>query len=165
MNLLTYIIILLVSFLGLLVGVILSSITSEEIRHASKYLRYINLVLAPIILLTATYKLSKIYSLLLAIILFIVLIVLRDKYDDKWIYSGMGLMLCIAVISQELFNAAILIFIYSMSISTINSSKYMKNNQKMLSPSNIKIMKNIFCKYSWYLVTGILFFVIFSYIL
>jgi hypothetical protein len=165
MNLLTYVIILFVSFFGLLMGMILSSITFEEIRHASKYLKYINLILAPIIVLTATYKISKIYSLLLAIILLAMLLVLRNKYDDKWIYSGMGLMLYISVISQEVFNVAILIFIYGISISTINSSKHLKNNQKTFSLQNITFMKNILIKYSYYLVIGILSFAIFTYVL
>jgi hypothetical protein len=167
MEFLIYLLVLIASFLGLLIGIIISNMTIEEITHAAKYLKHLNVLLVPLIMFLATFKISIIYSIIFSSIMFIALIIFRKKYDDAWTYAGMGAILYVAMNSKEMLNIIVLIFIYGISIATINASTHFKkkvNGQIKLS-ENISLVKKILSKYSYFLFVGIIFFVIFSYIL
>jgi len=155
------------SFLGLLIGIIISNIAIEEITHASKYLKFLNIILVPIIVLLATFQINRLYSIIFASIILITLIISRKKYNDAWIYASMSALLYVATISQELLDVASLIFVYGISIATINASTHFKKkiNRQARFKENVLLIKKIFCKYSYYLIIGIIFFVVFSYIL
>ena len=162
-----YLAVLFISFLGLIVGIELSSMAAEEIKHASKYLKYLNMLLPSMIILAATYRLNKLYSIIFAVIIMIVILLLRKRNNDAWIYSSMSALLYVSVMSEQTFNVAIIIFIYGISISTVNASKRWKNkNHAQITRSEnktfiIDTLKNYF----YYLIIGILFFGVFSYIL
>jgi hypothetical protein len=162
-----YLAVLLVSFLGLMIGILVSNMVVEEIANASKYLRYINLIWPPLIVLISTYGLNKIYSILFTIILAIILLIFRKKNNDAWIYSCMSALLYISILSQETLNITIIIFIYGISISTINVAKYFKNKvtTHINRYDNIVLIKDTLKNYSYYLVIGVLFLGIFTYLL
>lgn len=155
------------SFLGLLIGIIISNMAIEEIAHASAYLKYLNIILAPLIVLLATFEINKLYSIIFTTVTLIALIVSRKKYNDTWIYASMGALLYVATTSQELLNVAALIFVYGISIATINASTYFKKkvNGQVKFSENVLLAKKILGKYSYYLLVGIIFFVVFSYVL
>jgi hypothetical protein len=167
MNLLIYLSVLVASFLGLFVGMFISNVSVEEIKKASKYLKYFNIILAPIIILVATFEVHKIYSVIFAGIVLITLIIARNKYNDAWVYAGMGAIIYVSTMSSELLNVAVLIFVYSISIATINASKQFRHqiNGQVKFSENLALAKRILSKYSYYLIIAIAFFVVFSYIL
>jgi hypothetical protein len=167
MELLNYVLLSIVSFLGLLIGILISNMTIEEITHASKYLKYLNLILVPLIVLISTFKINRIYSIIFTSIILITLTITREKYNDAWTYTTMGALLYVATVSQELLQVTTLIFLYGISIATINASTHFKNkiNGQIKFGENIQLIKKILAKYSYYLLVGIIFFVVFSYVL
>lgn len=167
MDVLTYIIMLFLSFCGLIIGIIISNIAVEEITSASKYLKYLNIILVPLIFLIASYSLYNAYSLIFMLIIFVALILLRNRYNDVWTYSCMGALLYISTISHETLNVTVMIFIYGMSIATISASMHYKKkiNGSIKHSEKISLIKRILCKYSYYLLVGIIFFAAFNYVL
>lgn len=155
------------SFLGLLMGIITSNMAIEEITYASKYLKYLNLILVPLIVFIATFEIHKVYSIIFASITLIALILSREKYNDAWTYASVGALLYLATIGQEILTVATLIFVYGVSIATINASIHFKKkvSGQIRFTENISLVKKILGKYSYYLFVGIIFFVVFSYIL
>jgi|GEM_PF-3364813 hypothetical protein len=167
MDLLIYLAVLIASFLGLFIGIFISNTAIEEIKQSSKYLKYLNIILAPIIIFIATFQIHKTYSAIFTAIVLLALIITRNKYNDAWIYAGMGALIYISTISQEIINVAIIIFIYGISIATINASKHFKHqiNGQVKISENITLIKKILIKYSYYPIIGIIFFIVFSYVL
>ena len=100
MEILAYTLTLLISFLGLAAGIIICNMTIEEIYHASKYLKYLNIILIPVILLVAVYNINKLYAIIFSCITLIILVIFREKYNNSWIYSCMVDMYNIAPIQE-----------------------------------------------------------------
>jgi hypothetical protein len=167
MEVLTYTLTMFASFLGLIIGVIISNMAIEEIEHVSKYLRYVNILFVPTIILIATYNINKIYSIIFAGIALIAIGLLIDKYNDAWIYSCMGALFYVSTLSDEALNVAILIFVYGICIATVNTSLHFKKRttEQIKFSKNIPLIKNILKKYSYYLFIGIVFYATFSLIL
>ena len=167
MDVLNYLLIVVTSFLGLFIGIFVSNSAVEEIKNASKYLKYLNIAIVPLIILIATFEINKLYSLIFTGIVLIALIVARNKYNDAWTYAGMGALLYVSTISQQTLNVAVLIFIYGFSIATINASMHFKKqiNGQIKFSENISLVKKILIKYPYYLIVATVFFVIFTYVL
>jgi len=167
MNILIYAIAMIVSFLGLLVGIILSDIAIEEINRVSIYLKYLNIILVPIIIGVATYDINKLYSIIFSGITLGILFILRNKYNDAWAYSCIGALLYVSTLSNTTLEISILIFIYGISIATINASSHFdkKINEQNTISENISLAKKILIKYSYYLLVGVVFYFTFSYLL
>ena len=167
MDLLIYVIIMFASFLGLIIGVILSNIAIEEISHASVYLKYLNIIIVPTIILVATFKINIIYSIIFTSVAGILIVLVREKYNDAWTYSCMGALLYISTLSDETLNIAMLICIYGMSIATINANNHFKKkiNEQIKFSENVSLIKKMLGKYSLFLIVGMMFYVTFSYIL
>ena len=158
---------LIASFLGLIFGVIISRITLEEITPASKYLKILNIILVPILIVISTFYLNKLYSIIFAAIILAALIVSRERYNDAWVYSCIGALFYASTLSGQTFIIATIIFIYGISITTIAASKHYKKkiNGQATKSETISLVKKILLKYSLYPVIAILFLVIFNYIL
>jgi hypothetical protein len=164
---LIYMLVLLVSFLGLIIGVIVSNMAIEEIDNAKKYLMNFNTLIVPTIVLIATYDINNVFSLIFSSILLILLFIIRGKYNDTWMYSCMGAIFYVSTIGKQMLTVAILIFIYGMSISTINASEHFKKkiNGKVRFSENVSLLKKLLVKYGYYLLISIVFYVMFTYVL
>jgi len=167
MEILTYALTLLISFLGILIGIIVSNMAIEEMRNTSTYLKYLNIIIIPLTIFVASYNINKLYTILFACIILIMLILFREKYSNVWVYPCMGAILYVSTKSQETLNVATLIFIYGISVATIDTSIHFKKkiNGQITISNNIPLIKNIFSKYWYYLLVGIVFYVIFSIVL
>jgi hypothetical protein len=79
----------------------------------------------------------------------------------------MGALLYVSTIGQKTLNVSVLIFIYGISIATIDASSYYKKkiNGQVTHSEKIGLTKRVLRRYSYYLLVGILFYVIFSYVL
>lgn len=163
---LVYSLTLLVSFLGILISIMLGNMAIEEIEHARRYLKYLNVLIVPAIVLVATYNINKTYSILFFLILLALLFVLREKYNDAWTYSCMGAILYVSSLGEQMLTVAIMIFIYGMSIGTIRASEHFKKkiNGSITFKENISLLKKIFLRYGYYLIIGILFYLTFTYV-
>jgi len=167
MDIINYALILILSFLGTFIGIILSNIAIEEITHVKKYATYANILLVSLIILLSIYSINKIYAIILAIISLVVSILSKNKCDNKWTYAAMGALLYISTINKEILYVTILIIIYGASSVTIDATKHFKNkiNGQIKSSENTKLITKTLSKYSWYLLVGIIFYITFTYIL
>ncbi|MGV8140860.1 MAG: hypothetical protein ACP5NW_00295 [Candidatus Woesearchaeota archaeon] len=164
-----YVLVLILSFLGIIIGLILSNMTVEEIDYAKKYLKYLNLIILPIIMFISTYNINKIYSIIFSIMALTLLVIFRKKSNDAWIYPSMSVALYLSSVGtrNQLLTSTILIFIYGMSISSIDASGHFKNkiNGKIRFQENISLLKKLLANYGLYLIVGIISYVMFTYVL
>jgi len=166
MELLRFVLLLVSSFLGLMIGMIVSNMAVEEISNASRYLRYLNIFLAPLIILVSTYVLYQWYSVIFSVAVLLLLIIFRSRSLNLWIYAGMGAMIYMSTLRAGSLNAAILITLYGISIATIEASMHFKNrlNGWIKSSENFALAKKMLSKYSYYLLIGIASYAVFTYI-
>jgi hypothetical protein len=164
METLIYILTLFITFLGLLIGIILSNIAIEEITRVSKYLKYLNITIIPLIVLMASYNINKIFSIIFTCLTLAMLIIFRDRYNESWTYSCMGAIFFVSTISKEVLHVAILIIVYGISAATIEASILFKKktNEHVSFAENVQLVKKIFNKYAFYLLVGIIFFAVFA---
>jgi len=167
MDIINYVLILIISFLGIPIGILLSNIAIEEINSAIKYLKYLNIILISLIILIAIYPFNKIYSIILASIFLIILLISKNKDNNRWTYSSTSALLYISIFKGETLIIATLIFIYGISIVTIDTTKHFKNkiNRQIKLIDNIDLIKKTLSKYSYYLLIGSIFYIIFAYII
>jgi hypothetical protein len=139
----------------------------EEIEYAKKYLRYFNILIVPAAVLIATYNIHKVYSIIFSLIVLALLFILQERYSDAWTYSCMGAIFYISSLGKQMLTVAILIFMYGISIATIDSSEHFKKkiNGKVKFRENVSLLKKVLTKYTYYLLIGILSYVIFTHIL
>lgn len=166
MEIINYMLILVLSFLGTFTGIILCNIAVEEIKSITKYLKYLNILLIVLIILIATYDINKIYSIILTIIAFTILVLIKNNYENRWIYSSMAALLFLSTLNKESLVITILIFIYGISVVTIDATKHFKNkiNGQIKSSENTSLIKKTLYKYCPYLIIGIAFYIITTYI-
>jgi len=167
MDLLTYSLLLIASFLGLSIGIILSNMAVEEITRVSKYLKYLNIFLVPLIIFMAVYSISILYAIIFASIALLLLIIFRNRYPYSLTYACMGALMYISTLGKNSLDTAIIISVYGLSIATIEASRHFKNrlNGQIKSSENISLMKKILSKYFYYLLVGIIFYVVFSIVI
>lgn len=167
MDLINYILILITSFLGLIIGILLSNMAVEEITTAEKYLKYLNIIIVPTIIIIAAYSINIIYTTIFAATILTLLIIYRDKYDYTWTYACMGALIYISTLGRNVLETTIIIFIYGISIATIEAAKQFRNpiNNKIKNTENYTLIKKVLSKYSYYILTGIIFYTVFTYII
>jgi hypothetical protein len=95
------------------------------------------------------------------------LVLFRNKYNNAGTYASLGALLYVSTSSNTTLNISILIFLYGISITTINASAHFADeaNKQITISENISLIKKIMIKYSYYLLIGMIFYVTFSYIL
>jgi hypothetical protein len=167
MELISFALLLIASFLGLLIGIILSNMAIEEIDHVSKYLKYVNIILVPAIILSAAYSVHAFYSIIFSVIALLIGIIFRNKNIDLWIYTCLGIAIFISTLGTGILNAAIFMTIYGASIATIEASKQFKNkiNGRITSKDNKTLVKRLLSRYSFYLLVGMVSYVVFEYLI
>jgi hypothetical protein len=168
MDILTYLLVLLSSFSGLIIGLILCNITLEELPNVAKYLKYFNMALLPLIIFFAAYQITLFYSVLTTVAALLLLLIFRKGYDDTFTYCGLGALFYLASIYDGLFLVSILIFIYGVSIGTITSQKHLihaKASSKISCKENRDIAKMLLARYAHYIIVAIVFFAVFEWII
>lgn len=165
MNAIIYMLTLCASFSGLIMGIILSNISIEEITAVSKYLKYLNIILVAAITFLATYRIHMLCAIILTLIVVIAYMMFRDRNNDMWTYSGMGALFYISLVGNELLSVSVLIFVYGLSISTIYATDAYKNHinkrcDTLTIKENFRLTKNILSRHSLFLIVGILFYII-----
>jgi hypothetical protein len=163
MNLLTYLCALFASFSGLFFGIILSNIAVEEVSSISKYLKYLNILFVGAIIFVATYKTNFIYASMAVFVIMLLMSIFRNRYDGRWIYASLGAVFYVAMLSDELLNVSAMIFVYGLSITTLDANKLFKNkiNNKIKSLENIVLIKNTLSNYVYFVLVGIACYIIF----
>ena len=165
MDLLSYSLFLIASFLGLLTGMILSNMAVEEITKASRYLKYLNIIIVPTVIIIAAYSINSMFAIISSAIILVLLIIFRDRYDYLWVYACMGALIYLSTLGKYPFETAIMIFIYGLSIATIESSRHFKEkiNGKIRLSENKVLIKKLSSRYAYYLLIGMIFYVVFTY--
>ncbi|MBW3023286.1 hypothetical protein KY308_04235 [Candidatus Woesearchaeota archaeon] len=136
---LTYLAVLILSFLGIFAGVALALIAPEELKSGRKYWIFSKLPLLLVIIFLIFYY-SIIYSnIITAIVLSAALIFLRTVKKE---YHGFALILFFSsIINRDfLFLAGAAIFIYGMLIGTLDSANFIKKRD---FNTNKKLIKKI----------------------
>jgi len=172
MDVVAYLLALFISFLGLFIGIILSNITLEELSYTTIYLKYLNILLLPLIIFVATYSIFLTYSIIISLIVFLVLIVYRERYNsnNKIIYCCLGALFYIAHTYDVLFLTSVLIFVYGIFVGTIISYEYFRNHKikspdKITLKDNTNIAKYSLMNYAYYVIVAMVFFVMFELII
>jgi hypothetical protein len=159
--------ILITSFLGIFAGIILSNFAVEEIENTSKYLRILNIIIVPVIIFIATYTINITYSLIATSIIAIATIIIHNKIETKWIYSTTGIALYLSTFGSKTLETAILIFIYGISIVTIDASKFFKKKilGEITQKENIALIIKSVKRYSAYIFIGLIVYAVHSILL
>jgi len=143
----------LVSYLGLLLGIILIKLAPEEQKPGKKYFILLKKILFFLVIafLLFFHKINFIFSLLLLI--FIIILTLNKKIKlekSGFVYFFLGIVF---FLSSKIFNLfvieSILIFLYGIPTASL-IFKVKKNNYK-----------EIFVKNSWFFIPVILLYFIF----
>ncbi|MGV8087032.1 MAG: hypothetical protein ACP5N1_05350 [Candidatus Woesearchaeota archaeon] len=150
-------------------GIVLSNIAIEEITSIAKYLKYINILAISSIILLSIYPFNKIYAILITLTTIIILSIIKEKNYAKWTYASLGALIYVSTLNEsKLYSLyiAIIIFIYGMSIATIDANKHFKNkiNGQIKRSENKLLIKKIFSKYALYPIIGMTFYIVFTYV-
>jgi len=156
MNFLNYSLVALISFLGLVVGIIIISLAKEEQRPGRKYFIIAKDIVLLLIIGILGYYL-KLVSLIFVFLILVIFLLKKYKFkklkQDYLVYSILGLALFISKDIKELFLVvASSIFIYGLVYGAIVRRKSLKNNI-------ILVLKNV-----GYLVVSIGLATIFHYL-
>ncbi len=167
MDIIHYLLLLIFSFSGIIIGILLSNMAVEEIKDATKYLKYLNIIILTLIILISTYSTNKLYSIIITTIILTTLIITINRQYNKWSYASLSALLYISTLNAQAIYITILIFIYGISIITIDANKYFKNkiNGKIKSYENIELIKKSLLKYHYYLLVGIIVYTVFTYLI
>lgn len=169
MDIITYFLILILSFLGPFIGILLCNIAIEEIKSISKYLKYVNILAIASIIFLLIYPFNKIYAIVITLTTITILSIIKEKNDAKWTYASLGALMYASTLNENnlyILYIAIIIFTYGVSIATIDANKHFKNkiNGKIKFSENKLLIKKIFSKYALYLIIGMTFYIVFTYI-
>jgi len=140
-----YIIVLLLSFLGVFLGGVLALIAPEELKAGEKYWRFSKYVLVLVMIIAIFYYSIKYSNILTAILISAALILLKLSNRE---YPALAFILFFSSIVDIYFFFAIasLIFIYGFLIGTLQSIPFLAGKlNKYLKISLKKIeMKKMF---------------------
>lgn len=141
MDLITYFLALMVSFLGVLIGAVLNFIAKEEIKAGKRYfilLKKILLILMVIVFIN--YLKLNIFLRILLYLLLIILLSLRDS-KSYFIYPALGFLFYFSSLDKNLLlTQSSLIFIYGLPCGTL----FVEKEKKMLMALTKTILYHIF---------------------
>ena len=148
MQLLNYSLISLISFLGLLVGMILAFTAKEELEPGKKYFQLLQkLTLLLIVIFLLNFFNINIYLRIIIYILFIFLMTLNIK--SQIIYPVLGVVFFLSLRDINLFTTnSILIFLYGFPTGSLFAKKLIKKRK-------LFVLKNIFLNYFWFVAIAI----------
>ena len=154
MQLLNYSLISLISFLGLLVGMLLAFTAKEELEPGKKYFQLLQkLTLLLIVIFLLNFFNINIYLRIIIYILFIFLMTLNIK--SQIIYPVLGVVFFLSLRDINLFTTnSILIFLYGFPTGSLFTKKII-NKRKLF------VFKKIILNYFWFVVIAIILKLIF----
>lgn len=123
--------IIIIAFLGLIIGSWLAFLTPEEFNSGKKYfilLKKVILFILVIIFLLPT------FNLLYTIIFFIVGVLTAKFFRKIYFYLGLALALSFFISIEFSLLTASLIFIHGLSHGTLQANKYLKDWKKIIKP-------------------------------
>ncbi len=142
-----FLIIGLISFLGLVVGIVINKFTKEEIKQGYKYFRILNIILLVLVLMISLYFSLKISWILL--ILFLVAFLVLIYFKLMYLYLGLVFSLSYYSSDEIVLLITGLIFGYGLVYSAIRIDYFSKEK-----------MKKIFKEFLFYIVPIIVLVVI-----
>jgi len=154
MQLLNYSLISLISFSGLLIGIILAFTSKEELNPGKKYFILLQkLTLLLILILLLNFLDISIYFRIIIYALFIFLMAINIK--SQAIYPVLAVVFFLSSKDINLFIInSILIFFYGFPTGSLFAKKLIKKKR-------LFILKNIFLNYFWFVVIAIILKLIF----
>lgn len=133
MNLALFILIL--SFLGLIIGIFLGKVTEEEIRPGKKYFNYLQILILVAIIISLLF-LANFNLIFLLLLILGFLFENFIKYDKLYLYFGLYGLIGYLTSENYLVLAAVLIFIYGLTYGTL-----LYENKKLI---NKFVLMNLF---------------------
>ena len=148
MQLLNYSLISLISFSGLLIGMILAFTAEEELKNGKKYFLLLQkLILLLILIFLLNFFNINLYLRITIYILFIALITFSIK--SQIIYPILAVVFFLSSKNPGLFiTNSILIFLYGFPTGSLFAKKLIKKKK-------LFVLKNIFLSYFWFVAIAI----------
>ena len=148
MQLLNYSLISLISFLGLLVGIILAFTAKEELKPGKKYFMLMQKITLLIILIfLLNFFNINLYLRITIYVLFILLMAINIK--SQIIYPVLGIVFFISSKNPELFIInSILIFLYGFPTGSLFAKKIIKKKKSF-------VFKRVILTYFWFVLIAV----------
>ena len=155
MQLLNYSLISLISFSGLLIGIILAFAAKEELENGKKYFLLLQkLTLLLILIFLLNFLDISIYFRIIIYILFIFLMTINIK--SQAIYPALAVIFFLSSKNLELFIMnSILIFFYGFPTGSLFAKKLIKKRK-------LFIFKKIILNYFWFILIAFILKLIFN---
>jgi len=154
MQLINYSLISLISFSGLLIGMVLAFTAKEELEPGKKYFILLQkLTLLLILIFLLNFFNINLYLRIIIYVLFIFLMTINIK--SQIIYPALATVFFLSSKNPELFiTNSILIFLYGFPAGSLFAKKLIKKKK-------LFVLKNIFLNYFWFVVIAIILKLIF----
>ncbi|MBU1204909.1 MAG: hypothetical protein KKE93_03315 [Nanoarchaeota archaeon] len=154
MQLINYSLISLISFSGLLIGMVLAFTAKEELEPGKKYFLLLQkLTLLLILIFLLNFFNINLYLRITIYILFIFLMTINIK--SQIIYPALAAVFFLSSKNPELFiTNSILIFLYGFPTGSLFAKKLIKKRKSF-------VLKNIFLNYFWFVIITIILKLIF----
>jgi len=115
-----YILTVLISYLGIGVGICISAMTKEELKPGRKYFLIIHAILPSIIISMTMSVLISSYYLVLGIVIFIILMYVRNPKSSYIIYPLLGFLLSLSKTNVDLLMiTSSMIFLYGLPTAAL----------------------------------------------
>ena len=149
MQLLNYSLISLISFSGLLVGMILAFTAKEELEPGKKYFLLLQrLTLLLILIFLLNFFNINLYLRIMIYVLFIILMAINIK--SQIIYPALGVVFFLSLKDINLFiTNSILIFLYGFPSGSLFAKKLIKKKKSV-------VFKKIFLTHFWFILISII---------
>ncbi|MBT4541093.1 hypothetical protein HOC35_06270 [Candidatus Woesearchaeota archaeon] len=157
MNFIQYSLILLVSFLGIISGFILSLIAPEELRSGKRYFDWLaRIIVFLIMFFFIIYTKATSFHYIFLVIIILLVLFTKNKYLD-YSYPLFSIVIFFSLESTTLLLIqSSLIFILGLVIASLFMTKY-ENKEKIIG-SRIKIFGLLLLRYVLFLIIGLLFY-------
>ena len=148
MQLLNYSLISLISFLGLLVGILLAFSAKEELKPGKKYFMWMQkIILLLILIFLLNFFNMALYLKVIIYTLFIFLMAINIK--SQIIYLVLGIIFFISSKNPELFIInSVLIFLYGFPSGSLFAKKIIKKKKSF-------IFKRAVLEYFWFILIAV----------
>jgi hypothetical protein len=148
-----YILVLLVSFLGLFVGNILGLFAKEELKPGKKWFELLEKIIFILILIVFTFYFVNVDKYFLVFILILTVYFRISKVSNSFVYLMLALMFYFTSNSNVFLIIASLIFLYGLPIGSL-----------MTKGKELKVIKEILLKYGFYVIAGLILPLFISYL-
>ncbi len=161
-----YLLILIISYLGLFAGFFLCKISPEELNAGNKYFKFLN----KIIIATLLFLLIKsffqtaglVYTILLGILcLFSIKINLNSGFGPQILYGIFPILLFYSSYKGNYFEIfASLIFLYGMIYTSYFLKEFTDFNNRKILLNNYTVFKKLFFRTNLYIILGVITIII-----